>query len=166
MPTSHNCNGMGHPVTGNHCCYLGKDPNTGEQAVCGYLRIDDPRANGRKYTCGLFLDLKQQFPAYTIQEIWQHVRDNNNWKTKIKARLEGYGVTTPCWNWKGFHMPDGGCMGQCCFSGRFWGPNGNEGSQQVFENFYGFLVDPPENYTYDQDGNVIYDQDGKPVRPV
>lgn len=114
------CHGNGGNTDGNeHCCYV-------DGEVCPLLRIDDPRAaDGRKYSCGLLLDLKEQLPNQSFANLWTRVHRHPLY-AQIKAKFEASG-TTLCGDFLGLTLPDGTIQGQCCFAG----------------------------YTFDADGNVI-----------
>jgi len=115
-----NCTGAGD-ADGNHCCYLGANED-GTQRVCEFLRIDDPRAPGRHFACGLFLEIKDRFPNRDAEWIWNRVVSDPRYVERIKSFLDARGLDQ-CPVWRGVWREDGNCHGQCCHRGWVWDAN-------------------------------------------
>lgn len=114
---------MPYPIcTGNneeHCCWI-------DGVECEFLRENDPRTtDGRRWACGLFLDLKDAAPPnMSAEKIWERVTRHPHYEANQMAFFQSKGID-PCATWKGGIRPDGSIIGQCCYKGWEWDADGN-----------------------------------------
>lgn len=99
-----------------HCCWV-------NGVECGFLRENDPRATDRRWACGLFLDLKDQFPNTSADKVWEKVHRHPLYESFVKAVWSQHGVDD-CGSFKGLRRPDGSIQGQCCWKGWEWAADG------------------------------------------
>lgn len=98
-----------------HCCWI-------DGVECEFLVENDPRVT-RRWACGLFLQLLDQFPNKTPEWIWGKVQAHPGY-ARIGDYLQQKGQDH-CGNWRGYKSPDGSVRGQCCYKGWEWDSNGN-----------------------------------------
>lgn len=114
------CTGQGRPSDGDHCCYV-------DGQVCPLYVSNDPRDTrpGAVHSCGLILDLQEQFPQLNLSRLWDRVLRHPLY-AQIQEVWDRVGIVS-CGAWTGAPDPDNPdtIIGQCCFEGYTFDLEGN-----------------------------------------